>query len=239
MACRECAINMIEFGAGGTVVQHVEEPVAITNNDSENVGGENNGENANDGENGVVADIDVTGGEANIPGGEGDVHAPATTVTPPTPTVIAPPPQTTTTVTPSRRKRKPKGWFCPVCRQPYTSMLRITTNPPPASSNKSLDGKMLEDAKRMSTMSSDTTAGSGAVDPLQSGAVAANGNILPMPVTSPGQVGATVQSTQAQTRPGFLRHFSRASTRNINNASVEMQQQGGRVAPDLERQVVA
>lgn len=24
-----------------------------------------------------------------------------------------------------RRKRKPKGWYCPVCRQPYTSLLRL------------------------------------------------------------------------------------------------------------------
>ncbi|TIC15299.1 hypothetical protein E3Q14_00399 [Wallemia mellicola] len=24
-----------------------------------------------------------------------------------------------------RRKRKPKGWYCPVCRQPYTAMLRV------------------------------------------------------------------------------------------------------------------
>ncbi|HEV7737627.1 MAG TPA: hypothetical protein VGO47_09700 [Chlamydiales bacterium] len=30
----------------------------------------------------------------------------------------------------SRRKRKPKGWFCPVCRQPYTSLLRISTTVP-------------------------------------------------------------------------------------------------------------
>jgi len=29
-----------------------------------------------------------------------------------------------------RRKRKAKGWFCPVCRQPYTSLLRISATPP-------------------------------------------------------------------------------------------------------------
>ncbi|KAG8691968.1 hypothetical protein FRC11_000842 [Ceratobasidium sp. 423] len=28
-----------------------------------------------------------------------------------------------------RRKRKAKGWFCPVCRQPYTSLLRISMQP--------------------------------------------------------------------------------------------------------------
>ena len=24
-----------------------------------------------------------------------------------------------------RRKRKPKGWYCPICRQPYSAMLRV------------------------------------------------------------------------------------------------------------------
>jgi len=33
---------------------------------------------------------------------------------------------------PTRRKRKAKGWFCPVCRQPYTSLLRISTTAPPS-----------------------------------------------------------------------------------------------------------
>ncbi|KAF9010143.1 hypothetical protein BDQ17DRAFT_1347622 [Cyathus striatus] len=28
------------------------------------------------------------------------------------------------------------SWFCPVCRQPYTSLLRITTSPPPPSTSK-------------------------------------------------------------------------------------------------------
>jgi hypothetical protein len=37
-----------------------------------------------------------------------------------------------TPITPTnRRRKKAKGWFCPVCRQPYTSLLRITTTPPP------------------------------------------------------------------------------------------------------------
>jgi len=29
-----------------------------------------------------------------------------------------------------RRKRKAKGWFCPVCRQPYTTLLRISAQAP-------------------------------------------------------------------------------------------------------------
>jgi len=35
-----------------------------------------------------------------------------------------------------RRKRKAKGWFCPVCRQPYTSLLRISTTAPPSTASK-------------------------------------------------------------------------------------------------------
>lgn len=31
----------------------------------------------------------------------------------------------TTTTGRERRKRKAKGWYCPVCRQPYTSLLRL------------------------------------------------------------------------------------------------------------------
>ncbi|KAG1745239.1 hypothetical protein EDB19DRAFT_1693290 [Suillus lakei] len=76
----ECAINMVEFGAGGNII-HTEDSTAAT-----------------------------TGGEAS-----------ATEGSAPVPTSIA---QNV------RRKRKAKGWFCPVCRQPYTSLLRISTTPP-------------------------------------------------------------------------------------------------------------
>ncbi|OCB84863.1 hypothetical protein A7U60_g8084 [Sanghuangporus baumii] len=123
VACRECAVNMVEFGAGGTVVQ----PAAAAS-DAEapsNAGGEN------------------VGG-ANTEGGA-------------QPT--APAPQTTTPAT--RRKRKAKGWFCPVCRQPYTSLLRITTAPPPSkgsglgSPGAGTDGaNQSGDAKRISLTSS-------------------------------------------------------------------------------------
>lgn len=80
VACKECAINMVEFGAGGNII-HNEETTAAT-----------------------------TGGEAS-----------ATEVSAPAPATIA---------QNMRRKRKAKGWFCPVCRQPYTSLLRISTTPP-------------------------------------------------------------------------------------------------------------
>ncbi|KAF8888628.1 hypothetical protein BD779DRAFT_454167 [Infundibulicybe gibba] len=94
VACKECALNMVEFGAGGSITQ-AEEPVATA---TPNAAGES---------------------------GEGEGETPSTE-TPPTPAAPA-----AVTTTGPRRKRKAKGWFCPVCRQPYTSLLRITTSPPP------------------------------------------------------------------------------------------------------------
>jgi len=85
VACRDCALNMIEFGAGGQLNQTTETPAA--------------------------------GAEAGAEGAAGTGGAPPAPV--PTPA-------------PRQRKRKPKGWFCPVCRQPYTSLLRISTTPPDA-----------------------------------------------------------------------------------------------------------
>jgi len=74
---------------------------------------------------------------------ETDPAPPATTTTPvPTEGTVADgeaaanAEQSATTTIPTtalpapRRKRKAKGWFCPVCRQPYTSLLRITATPP-------------------------------------------------------------------------------------------------------------
>ncbi len=81
VACKECALNMVEFGAGGNITLP-----------SESVGGDAAG---------------VSGGEGNATGsgrgGVGDTGAPVTVTTP-------------ATANP-RRKKKAKGWFCPVCRQ--------------------------------------------------------------------------------------------------------------------------
>jgi hypothetical protein len=85
VACKECAINMVEFGAGGNII-HSEEAAAAT-----------------------------TAGEASA------TEAPASIPAAPVPATIA---------QNIRRKRKAKGWFCPVCRRPYTSLLRISTSPP-------------------------------------------------------------------------------------------------------------
>jgi len=98
VACKECALNMIEFGAGGTITQASEPAPGTTAEGAATEGAETN----------AAAD------EAN-PGTEATA-VPAAPATPAAP----------------RRKRKAKGWFCPVCRQPYTSLLRITTTQPPS-----------------------------------------------------------------------------------------------------------
>jgi len=94
VACRECAINMVEFGAGGNLVHsEVEAPAVPASGPSPSAVG------------------DQTNPTGSDPNGGAIAHA-------------------TTNPTPARRKRKAKGWFCPVCRQPYTSLLRITATPP-------------------------------------------------------------------------------------------------------------
>ncbi|CDO70530.1 hypothetical protein BN946_scf184569.g73 [Trametes cinnabarina] len=105
VACRDCALNMIEFGAGGTIVQNDSEITAAPG--AEGVAAEGATE--------VGANAEGTAAANGTPPAET-----ATAQSPPIPTVQANP----------RRKRKAKGWFCPVCRQPYTSLLRITTTPP-------------------------------------------------------------------------------------------------------------
>ena len=107
VACKDCAINMVEFGAGGTITQP-EENNAITP-----AGGDD-----------VEANANGTGGDnAN---GTGNGNGTADTIQ-----------ESPITIAARRRKRRAKGWFCPVCRQPYTSLLRITTNPPPATNTTS------------------------------------------------------------------------------------------------------
>ncbi|KAG5646368.1 hypothetical protein DXG03_003691 [Asterophora parasitica] len=108
VACKDCALNMVEFGAGGNITQ-AEEPVP-TPAATADAGAE------------VQAPVDAAGN------GAADAAAPA---------AAAAATPTTNTNGNTRRKRKAKGWFCPVCRQPYTSLLRITTSPPPAPEEQS------------------------------------------------------------------------------------------------------
>lgn len=88
VACKECAMNMIEFGAGGTVV-HADEPAAPT----------------------PPAPAAATDATPNANGTSANVDLEAGNAVPPAPAIPAPP------VAAPRRKRKAKGWFCPVCRQ--------------------------------------------------------------------------------------------------------------------------
>lgn len=88
VACRECAVNMVEFGAGGTLVHSEPDPPPPA--------------------------VTAPAGETTPADGGNDTQAAAPAgdaAAPPTPATPAPPAPTT------RRKRKPKGWFCPVCRQ--------------------------------------------------------------------------------------------------------------------------
>ncbi|KAL1753391.1 hypothetical protein FB107DRAFT_250161 [Schizophyllum commune] len=103
VACKECAINMVEYGAGGALNVSSSEPAAGVA--GVGAGGGAEGENVN--------------GESGQEGGNA-----ADAVVP------APPPLANVTEQ-RRRKRRAKGWFCPVCRQPYTSLLRISTSAPP------------------------------------------------------------------------------------------------------------
>jgi len=89
VACKDCALNMIEFGAGGQVTQATEEaaaPAPLTT---------------------PGANPSATEGEleAGLAGQQGAAGAGAGAAVPAA-TPAAP-----------RRKRKAKGWFCPVCRQ--------------------------------------------------------------------------------------------------------------------------
>lgn len=94
VVCRDCAVGMVEFGAGGKVARREETPATAT---------------ATEGD--AAANPNIT-----VPG-----SATATGSSVPNPA----PSGGTTTTGRERRKRKPKGWYCPVCRQPYTSLLRL------------------------------------------------------------------------------------------------------------------
>ena len=98
VACKDCAINMVEYGAGERLIHpSAQEPEAIAA-----TGPRPAGADAVEGE--APAESSGTNGDV----GEGAVTTPA-----PGP---APIPRS------SRRKKRAKGWYCPICRQrTYTS----------------------------------------------------------------------------------------------------------------------
>ena len=181
VACKDCALNMVEFGAGGNITQAGE---------------------VNEGANGVTPVTPVTAGTATS-------SLPFTPV-PPTAN--------------NRRKRKAKGWFCPVCRQrkciilqnklnkvntlqfclAYTSMLRITTTPPPQLENKDAEGSGTEDEGSPTLPT-------------------ANSNVATAEVTDlRGLLGSAL-------RPGFLRGLSLSRNAPVANPDVESRAGLGRV----------
>jgi hypothetical protein len=93
VACKECAVNMVEYGAGGQLV-HMDtvEPAPVAGAVTA----------AGEGAEAGAADATAEGEAA----GQGTSNA-----------VVAPAPAAPAAPTPSRRKRKAKGWHCPVCRQ--------------------------------------------------------------------------------------------------------------------------
>ncbi|THH29743.1 hypothetical protein EUX98_g4426 [Antrodiella citrinella] len=116
VACRECAVNMIEYGAGGQITHSEAPEVAPPRVPPSPVGGQEG-----------AAEEDITTGR-NADGLDENGPAPrGSEADAPQPAPIAPAP---TFPNPTRRKRRAKGWACPVCRQPYTSLLRITTTAP-------------------------------------------------------------------------------------------------------------
>lgn len=82
---------------------------------------------------------DDTGG-AGATGANGATSAAAPAAPTPAPQVAG----GTTTQGRERRKKKAKGWYCPVCRQPYTSLLRLALpeNAKPARGNTPAASRM-------------------------------------------------------------------------------------------------
>lgn len=135
VACKECAINMVEFGAGGAIT-HAEEPATTAEAQPADAAEAP----AADDSAPPALETGSAGEEAEVPAaatgtGEADPsasQAPAEPVgnstldtpSPPPPTDSTAPAQATPIVIPiapvppnPRRKRRAKGWFCPVCRQ--------------------------------------------------------------------------------------------------------------------------
>jgi hypothetical protein len=137
VACRECAVNMVEYGAGGTITH-----------------------------------ADTSEANPAVPATEGGENGNATNAN------VADPP-TTTVPTQQRRRRRVKGWSCPVCRQPYTSLLRITTTLPTKEEQDS-DGEK------------ESLDHAAPVEPS-----------VPPPVS----ISSRTSRLAALTRPGFLRGF--------------------------------
>jgi hypothetical protein len=105
VACRPCAVNMVEFGAGGVIVAAEAEPEAAEPEPTPAA----EPAAAAEGTEGTTAPTEGAEGAPAAPAAEGTAAPAATPAPAPVAAVPAP--------APTRRKRKAKGWFCPVCRQ--------------------------------------------------------------------------------------------------------------------------
>ena len=131
VACKECAINMVEFGAGGAIM-HSEEPTTNLGTQPTETAGtpaiDDSGlptvasRPAEDSPaSGAVPEDGVGNGDSSTvepsqvaaqPARNEDQVASSASA-PPAPTALVPP-----SAAPNpRRKRRAKGWTCPVCRQ--------------------------------------------------------------------------------------------------------------------------
>ncbi|KAH8987816.1 hypothetical protein EDB92DRAFT_1095118 [Lactarius akahatsu] len=216
VACKECAINMVEFGAGGAIT-HAEEPA--TTADAQPAEAADAPPTVDDSALPASTEEEASGPAAAATGGDeadrpsnppatdalvepvGD-SSPESSSSPPPPTASATSAQATPNVIPiapvppnPRRKRRAKGWFCPVCRQPYTSLLRITTTPPTMEDTK--------EGKRVSTSTMD--------HPLANAApadqAAARLAMAPEPVPE-----EAVPTPSRSLRPVFLQRLQRRTT---------------------------
>lgn len=133
VACKECAINMVEFGAGGAIM-HTEEPTtnlgsqptetaetpavddsgppAVASRPAEDSPG-SGAVPENAAGNPDSSAVESSQAAAQPPGNEDQVASSASAPSGPTPQV---PPPVLVPQNP-RRKRRAKGWTCPVCRQ--------------------------------------------------------------------------------------------------------------------------
>ena len=185
VACKECALNMVEFGAGGTIV-HSEAELPAPPRDVE---------------------ASATGTSSGASPSPPDGAAAGTETSPPDAGTTPSPPVAAAA---TRRKRKAKGWFCPVCRQrtfsrfsnvlcfshlyrfspliAYTSLLRITTSQP-----------VKEHTDRPATPPAQEAA-----HPLQISVPSPSTPIAAGPSSALRVLGSAL-------RPGFLRSMSRST----------------------------
>jgi len=126
VACKECAINMVEFGAGGAII-HAEEPTLNLGpqpTETETPAVDDSGSPAEasrpaEDSPGVMSENGVGNADSSVVAAQlarnEDQVASSASAPPPGPTSQVPPsapaPQN------PRRKRRAKGWTCPVCRQ--------------------------------------------------------------------------------------------------------------------------